>query len=194
MTERIALFPLRTVLFPEGVLPLRIFETRYLDMIRRCLREQSGFGVVLIHAGDEVGAVGELADTGTFARIVDFGQLPDGLLSIVARGEKRFRIRRRELQKDGLHLGEVEWLAEPAPAAALASDAFPELRAMLAHVLDELGDSYPCGERRMDDAQWVSGQLGQLLPVSTGFRQRLLETDSALERLEILDAARATEA
>lgn len=191
MTERIALFPLRTVLFPEGVLPLRIFETRYLDMVRRCLREQSGFGVVLIHSGDEVGSIGELASVGTLARIVDFGQLPDGLLSIVARGEKRFRIQRRDLQKDGLHLGDVEWLAESP--GTLGRHEFTELRAMLAHVLDELDDAYACGERRMDDALWVSGQLGQLLPVSTAFRQRLLQTDSARERLELLDAARAAE-
>lgn len=191
MTERIALFPLRTVLFPEGVLPLRIFETRYLDMVRRCMREQSGFGVVLIHAGDEVGAIGELAGVGTFARVVDFGQLPDGLLSIVARGEKRFRIHHHELQKDGLHLGDVEWLADASDSLEISE--FTELRAMLAQVLDELGDAYSCGEQKMDDALWVSGQLGQLLPVSTGFRQRLLETDSARERLELLDAARSSE-
>lgn len=188
MSERIALFPLRTVLFPHGVLPLRIFETRYLDMIRRCMRESAGFGVVLIREGGEVGAVGELAPVGCLARIVDFGQLPDGLLSITARGEKRFRILRRELQSDGLHLAEVEWLQEQS--AVLLPGEFAELRELLAGVLDELGDAYPCGDRQLSDALWVTGQLGQLLPVSTALRQQLLELDELRERLARLEAVR----
>ncbi|HKZ74176.1 MAG TPA: LON peptidase substrate-binding domain-containing protein, partial [Steroidobacteraceae bacterium] len=76
------LFPLHTVLFPAGPLPLRIFETRYTDMVRRCMRERSSFGVLLIRAGAEVGAVASTAEVGTTARIVDFYQLPDGLLGI----------------------------------------------------------------------------------------------------------------
>jgi Lon protease-like protein len=189
MSERIPLFPLRTVLFPQAVLPLRIFETRYVDMVRRCMREQSGFGVVLIRAGAEVGGVNATADVGCFARIVDFGAMPDGLLSITAQGERRFRIVQRDLQKDGLHLADVEWLDELP--AVLASDQFVELRGILARVLDELGDSYPCGVHRMHEALWVGSQLGQLLPVSPGFRQNLLEIDAAVERLGFLDTARA---
>ena len=189
MSERIALFPLRTVLFPHGVLPLRIFETRYLDMIRRCMRESTGFGVVLIREGGEVGAVGELAPIGCFARIVDFGQLPDGLLSIIARGEQRFRILGRDRQPDGLHVAEVEWL--PDQSATLQPGEYVELRTLLASVLDELGETYPCGDRQMSDALWVAGQLGQLLPVSTVYRQQLLERDAVRERLARLEAVRS---
>lgn len=189
--ERIALFPLRTVLFPQAVLPLRIFETRYVDMVRRCLREHSPFGVVLIGDGGEVGPVGAVAAIGTSARIVDFGQLPDGLLSIVARGERRFRLVGRDIQKDGLHLGEVEWLEDPSEAP-LAPAEFADLRHILGQVLDEVADSYPCGERRLDDPLWVSGQLGQLLPVPVGFRQRMLETVGGRARLALLESARAT--
>ncbi len=188
MNNRIALFPLRTVLFPQAVLPLRIFETRYVDMVRRCMREQSGFGVVLIRDGAEAGGITAVADVGCFARIVDFDAMPDGLLGITAQGERRFRILQRDVQKDGLHLADVEWLDEQG--AVLASDQFVELREILARVLAELHDSYPCGPHRLNDALWVSSQLAQLLPVSAGFRQSLLETRVALERLGFLDAAR----
>jgi Lon protease-like protein len=186
--RRIALFPLGTVLFPEGRLPLRIFETRYVDMVRQVMREQTGFGVVLIRHGAEVGAVGEIAPVGTFARIVDFDQLPGGLLKIVARGERRFRVLSREVRKDGLHVAEVEWL-EDVPEV-LGEAEYPELRATLARVLAQLGDEYPAGEHRMDDALWVGGQLGQLLPAPAEFRQRILEVDGARARLGLLEATR----
>jgi Lon protease-like protein len=188
MSERIALFPLGTVLFPHGVLPLRIFETRYVDMVRRVMREQSGFGVVLIRRGAEVGAMDEIASIGTFARIVDFDQLPDGLLKIIARGERRFRVLRRERQQDGLHVADVEWLEEVD--SRLGEGEHAELRAMLAQVLDDLGDEYPAGASRMEDALWVSGQLGQLLPAPVAFRQNLLEVDDAKQRLDLLASAR----
>jgi uncharacterized protein len=187
VTERIALFPLGTVLFPEGVLPLRIFETRYVDMIRRVMREQSGFGVVLIREGAEVGPIGALAAVGTFARIVDFDAMPDGLLKIVARGERRFRIVAGDMQKDGLHLADVEWL--PDESAQLGETDYPALRATLAQVLADLGEEdYPAGEPSFNDAAWVAGHLGQLLPAPTHFRQRVLEADSVNTRLDLLES------
>jgi Lon protease-like protein len=189
VSERIALFPLGTVLFPQGVLPLRIFETRYMDMVRRTMREDSGFGVVLIHEGAEVGPVGSLAAVGTLARIVDFGQLPDGLLSIVARGERRFRLVGGDLQKDGLHLGDVEWLEDPP--ALLAEDEYTALRATLARVLADLGEDYPVGAARLDDALWVAGNLAQLMPAPAGFRQRVLEVDDVRARLDLLESVLA---
>ena len=185
---RIPLFPLRTVLFPQGLLPLRIFETRYLDMIRRVMREDAGFGVVLIRTGGEVGAVGEMAQVGTWARVADFGQLPDGLLKIVARGERRFRIVAQDIQADGLHVADVQWLDDPAES--LGVEEFPELAATLARALAELGDEYPAGRARMEDAQWVAGHLGQLLPVPAEVRQRILEADSARQRLQLIEEVR----
>lgn len=189
MSERIALFPLGTVLFPQGVLPLRIFETRYIDMIRRCMRGNSGFGVVLIREGAETGPVGALAAVGTYARIVDFGQLPDGLLSIVARGERRFRLVGGDLQKDGLHLGDVEWL-EDAPSR-LAEDEYTALRATLVRVLADLGEDYPAGTPRLEDALWVAGNLAQLMPAPAAFRQRVLEVDDVRARLDLLESVLA---
>src|SRR5271163_1164278 len=109
----IALFPLNIVLFPEGPLPLRIFETRYVDMVRSCMREDRRFGVALIKEGAEVGPA-ETFDVGTMAKIVDFHQLSDGFLGLSCVGEQRFRIRSRSRQLDGLNLAEVEWMeAEP---------------------------------------------------------------------------------
>src|SRR5688572_21135614 len=105
----IALFPLRTVLFPGGPLPLRIFETRYIDMVRRCLREESPFGVLLIRDGDEAGDVASTATVGCTARIVDFEILPDGLLGISCVGVRKFRVERVWRAPDGLNLGEVTW-------------------------------------------------------------------------------------
>jgi Lon protease-like protein len=189
VSERIALFPLGTVLFPQGLLPLRIFETRYIDMVRSCMRQDTGFGVVLIHEGTETGPVGEVAHIGTFARIVDFGQMPDGLLSIVARGERRFRIVGTEAQKDGLNLADVEWL-DDAPVQ-LATDEYPALRATLGRVLADLGEDYPAGEPRLDEALWVAGNLAQLLPAPTDFRQRVLEVDDVRGRLDMLESVLA---
>lgn len=189
MSERIALFPLGTVLFPAGVLPLRIFETRYVDLVRRCMRENSGFGVVQIREGMEAGAVAQVAPVGTWARIVDFGQMPDGLLSIVARGERRFRVLGVDVQKDGLNLGDVEWL--PDAPSRLAEDEYPALRATLARVLADLGTDYPVGPPRLDDALWVAGNLAQLLPAPAEFRQRVLEIDDVRSRLDMLESVLA---
>jgi Lon protease-like protein len=185
---RIPLFPLRTVLFPSGLLPLRIFERRYLDMIRGVMRGDSGFGVVLIRTGAEVGEVDEVASIGTFARVVDFDQLPDGLLKIVARGERCFRILRREMQADGLHVGEVEWLDEATEP--LGVEEFPELASTLARALEDLGEDYPVGKLQMSDAQWLAGHLGQLLPVPAEMRQKILEAGGARKRLELIESLR----
>ena len=92
----IPLFPLSTVLFPEGELKLRLFEPRYLDMVSECLRMDTGFGICLISAGKEAGQAAEFFSLGTYARIIDFEQMSDGLLGINVRGERRFRVEQFE--------------------------------------------------------------------------------------------------
>jgi Lon protease-like protein len=183
--REIPLFPLNTVLFPEGPLPLRIFEARYIDLVRRCLRENTGFGVVLIREGEEAGA-GPTAtsDVGTYARIVDFSGQPDGLLGIEARGERRFRIVARSRARDGLNFAEVEWLPDEVHAAL--PEEFAELGLALDYVLGQVGDPYESLARRLDDAGWVAGRLAEILPLPTAHKQQCLELDDPVERLRYL--------
>ena len=181
----IALFPLNIVLFPDGPLPLRIFETRYVDMVRRCMREGRGFGVALIREGREVG-MGETDtyEVGTLATITDFHQLPDGLLGLSCVGQQRFGIQARSRQADGLHLAEVQWLdAEPAVPVPSRHARLPEL---LRAVLPQLGEVYTGIQMRLDDAAWVGHRLAEILPIPLGDKQSYLEMDDPVERLDRL--------
>ena len=177
----IPLFPLGTVLFPGGPLRLRIFEPRYLDMVRRCLKEASVFGVVLILEGAEAGAAASVADTGTGARLVDFDTLPDGLLGIDCVGEQRFRVRRRWQQGDGLNLAEVDYLPDDPPCALPAELA--HLGELLREVLPQLGERYAHVTARYDDAGWVGNRWAEVLPLTSAEKQQLLELADPLARL-----------
>lgn len=184
-TAEIALFPLNAVLFPGGPLPLRIFETRYVDMVRRCMRESTQFGVVLIVSGAEAGgAVDSTAPVGTSAEIADFYPLPDGLLGIFCRGARKFRLVERRQQSDGLNLGKVLWLPDE-PAVELPA-AYLHLGRLVAKILPELGELYETVEKRPDDAAWVGYRLAEILPVSLSDKQHWLELDDPLERLALL--------
>ena len=175
------LFPLNTVLFPGGPLSLRIFEPRYLDMVRRCGREQSVFGVVLILAGAEVGEVTSVALAGTTARLVDFTTRADGLLGIDCVGEQRFRLLRRWQQPDGLNWAEVEYLPAEPPCALPA--AFEHLAQLLRELLPRLADAYARVPVRYEDAGWVGNRWAELLPLAAAQKQRLLELTDPIERL-----------
>ncbi len=180
----IALFPLHTVLFPGGPLPLRIFETRYTDMVRRCMRTQEPFGVVMIQEGDEAGVVATTAAVGCTARIVDFHTLHDGLLGISCVGERKFRVLRVWRADDGLNMGEVEWLPVepelPVPAEC------ERLASTLRRALEELAEHYENVARKFDDAAWIGARIAELLPIELADKQALLELDDPLERLRSL--------
>jgi Lon protease-like protein len=180
----IALFPLNTVLFPGGSLPLRIFEARYIDLVRACMRTGSGFGIVLIVEGVEAGGPVSTSEVGTYARIIDFSQQPDGVLGIHAVGERRFRILARRRARDGLNLADVEWLPDE-PQVELPGE-FAELVPALDVALDQMGEPHSARERRPHDASWVSGRLAELLPVPAEHKQHCLELDDPLERLRYL--------
>jgi Lon protease-like protein len=184
MSEEIPLFPLKTVLFPGGPLPLRIFETRYIDLVRRCMREGTGFGAVLIREGPEAGGPAVTFDVGTYARIVDFMTQPDGLLGISALGERRFRILERRQARDGLNLADVDWLPEethpPLP------EEFAELGPAIDAALAQVGDRYQGVERHPEDASWVAARLAEILPVPVVHKQHCLELDDPVERLDYL--------
>jgi Lon protease-like protein len=183
-TRELPLFPLNTVLFPGGPLPLRIFETRYVDMVRRCMRSDSGFGVVLIAHGREVGVPAETVAVGTEARIVDFSRLDNGLLGIVCIGQQRFRIQRTRLQPDGLLIGEVEDIP-PDPAREVPGEYFA-LAAAARRVVTELGHVYERVERRLNDAAWVGCRLAEVLPIAMQEKQALLELTDPRDRLAAL--------
>ena len=183
---RIPLFPLHTVLFPGGPLPLRIFEARYLDMVSDCLKRDAPFGILLIREGSETGPA-TTCEVGTLARITDWYQGSDGLLGITALGEARFRLVAADRGPDGLNTGEVETLPEPVPVP-LPEDLRPLAR-MLESVLDDLGRLYEPLPRRYDDAAWVSYRFAEILPISPDEKQVCLETDDPLARLQLVRRA-----
>ena len=175
----IPLFPLNTVLFPGGPLSLRIFERRYLDLVRDCTRNGSGFGVCLILQGRETGEPTVPAAVGTFARIVDFYTLDDGLLGIRADGGERFRVERSRVRDNGLAHGEVQfWPDEPVVAV-------PPEYALLATILERLLEKLksPFERSSLDDASWVGFRLAEALPLENRERQYLLQMTDPLERL-----------
>ncbi len=184
MSETLPIFPLFTVLFPDGLLPLRIFEPRYLDMVCRCLREDSGFVVSLIHAGKEVGEAAEVYTIGTEARIIDWEKREDGLLGIMALGTRRVRIDDTHVRDDQLLVGEVTPL--PSESALALPDEFQPLALILSNILGEIQLPYTQCETRMRDAVWVSQRLTEFLPVNPKHKQALLEIEDPLQRLRIL--------
>ena len=173
------------MLFPGGRLPLRIFEQRYLEMAKLCLKNQSPFGVCLIREGAEVGAPATPAEVGTLARISSWDMPQLGVLQVTALGERRFRILERRVQPDGLAIGSIELLSEEndAPIAG----AFKDLVGLLERVLEQHPD---LAERphRLDSCAWVSARLAELLPLPLDAKQTLLELDDARTRLERLSA------
>lgn len=180
--SELPLFPLHAVLFPDGLLPLRIFETRYVDMVGLCMREASPFGVVLIRSGAEVGtAAVETAELGTTARIVDFSKLPNGLLGITCKGERKFRVLKRWLRSDGLHVGDVEYLV-PEVATQVPRE-YQHLVALLRKILPQLGEHDAEDVGNFADASWVGCRLSEILPVGLTDKLSLLEIDDPVARL-----------
>ncbi|UVE19666.1 LON peptidase substrate-binding domain-containing protein [Pseudomonas sp. LS44] len=176
------LFPLNTVLFPGCVLDLQIFEARYLDMLGRCMKQGSGFGVVGLIEGQEVGeAPGRFAEVGCEALIRDWQQRPNGLLGIRVEGGRRFRVRSAEVLRDQLTVAEVDWLSEPEHQPLLAEQA--DLAALLAALVEhpmvaELGMG-----GLVDSQQELANQLAYLLPFSLEQKLQLLQVDAAQQQL-----------
>jgi Lon protease-like protein len=180
---KIPIFPLRTVLYPGGPLPLRIFESRYLDMISRCLKSESPFGVVLLREGSETGAA-VTYEVGTLARIVDWYQGSDGLLGVTAVGEERFRLLSTTREADGLNVGDIEIIGNDMERSL--PEEFKPLAAILAGVLDDLGLLYKSLEKKYDDAGWVGYRFAEILPIDPEMKQACLETDDPIERLRMV--------
>ena len=177
------LFPLGTVLFPGGLLPLRLFEQRYLEMAKACLRDSAPFGVCLIREGTEVGAPATPEPVGCLARIAHWDMQQLGLLQIVAQGAERFRILDRRLQPDGLARADVELLPEEADAPV--PESLAACRQLLERVAAEHGERVFAPPYRFDSCAWVGARLAEILPLPGRVKQQLLELDG-LPRLQAL--------
>jgi len=195
------LFPLGTVLFPGGLLPLRVFEARYLDMTRACLRDKTPFGVALLKTGHEVasGARGqndaEPEAIGCLAEIIDCDMEQLGVLLIRCRGIQRFRLVSSQYQKDGLLCG----IAQPiAPDAVADENTDPDHLLRLASCAEVLGRIIDSARERdvqnipflepflLEDASWVSNRLAEVLPISMRARQQMMALEDAPTRIELV--------
>lgn len=199
---RLPLFPLNAVLFPGGTLPLRVFEARYMDMVRDCLRDVSQFGVCLITRGHETGRPAQYEAIGCMASIAAWDMPQLGLLHIRAVGTQRFRVRHATAQPDGLLVGEVD---------AIAADQDTELAVahqpcamLLSRIIDDIDSQHEDAQRaeaedagvltsglierpyRMRSSVWVGNRLCEVLPVSLRAKQKLMELEDACARLDIV--------
>lgn len=180
---KVPLFPLRTVLYPGGPLPLRIFEPRYLDMTSKCIKNDSLFGVLLIKTGGEAGPA-TTYDIGTLARITDWYQGSDGLLGITAVGEQRFRLLCSSREPDGLNIGDIELI--PTGTARSLPDEYRPLANILSGVLEDLGRLYETLDKKYDDAGWVGYRFAEILPITPEQKQNCLEADDPVGCLEMM--------
>jgi Lon protease-like protein len=181
----IPIFPLRTVLFPGAVLPLRIFEQRYLAMIRECARNDTGFGVCLIREGEEAVSPVKTAQVGTHAQVVDWYTLEDGLLGVSTIGTSRFMTESVWQEDDGLFMAEIMVIPEPPPCTV--PEAYSVLSNILERFLEKVGSQYPqSGPDDLQDAVWVGYRLSELLPLSGIEKQHMLELSDPIQRLQQL--------
>ena len=172
-TLEIPIFPLGTVLYPAGRLPLRIFEARYVEMTKACIRDNSVFGVTLIRAGFEVGTPAVPCDTGCTARIIEWDVPNPGLFTLMTQGESIFRILERRTRADGLIIARVE-LREPPDPMPLP-DRYDGLATLLTELIEGVGSENFPKPHRLGDAAWVGNRLAELLPVDPERKQTLLE-------------------
>ncbi len=178
------LFPLSTVLFPGGVLPLKVFEQRYMDMTKHCMQEDSLFGVCLLKEGAEVGATALPHSIGTLARIGNWDMPQLGVLNVRAIGVQRFQIVESKVQEDGLLLAQAiklplePTLPLPPEHAACAS--------VLKHILDHVGAEKFEPPFNYDDSVWVSYRLAEIMPIKATAKQDMLEMNDTLIRLDVL--------
>jgi len=187
--DDVALFPLETVLFPDGLLPLRLFEQRYLEMAKTCLRDERPFGVCRIRQGREVGTPATPEEVGCLARIARWDMEQLGVLNIVAQGTQRFRILERRVERDGLARASIELLPEPRDTEI--SGPQQGCAGFLRAIIEQTEGALVAQPYRYDSCNWVSARLAERLPLPLALKQTLLEIDDGAERLARLEKALA---
>jgi len=185
VSNTVPLFPLNTVLFPGGPLPLRVFEPRYLDMVSTCLKDECGIGVIMIKKGNEVGPAPETHEIGTLTYISYWHKRDDGMLGVTLRGEQRFRMLEHTTQANQLVIAEIE-LIDNFSSHTL-TEAYQPMVELLKQILSQLEPPYTSMATHFNDAEWVSARLIELLPLQLMDKYELLKLDDVQERLERLD-------
>ncbi len=191
------LFPLRTVLFPDGLLELKIFETRYLDLMSRCMREQRPFGVVALKSGGEARVSNDavsLYEVGTLAELIDVDSAEANILLVRCRGGQRFVLGATRQQADGLWLGEATAVAgDPVLVPRAAHGNAVKSLADATRALEAQGAHPFLAPHRFDDAGWVANRWCEILPLPLEARQRLMTLADPLGRLDIVDSLMRTQ-
>ncbi|MEY4563028.1 MAG: hypothetical protein RLZZ618_2305 [Pseudomonadota bacterium] len=189
-TRQLPLFPLQAVLFPGGLLSLKVFESRYLDLVSQCLREQQPFGVVALRQGAEAGRSAESVSfefTGVMAELIDVDAPQTGILQVRCRGAQRFEVRETKQDADGLWQATVRLL--PDDETVLPTDGLVETVRGLANAIGTLkqqGSEPFLKPFHFDNAGWVSNRWCEILPISVAAKQKLMELQDPLVRLQLV--------
>ena len=181
--ENYPIFPLRTMLFPDSRLPLRIFEPRYIDMVSKCMKDSLEFGVILSRESNDP-KMFETYNIGTMAKIIDWEQGNDGLLGITTIGTNKFKLLGMNKQEDGLNIGDVEIIEREGDFKP--TENFSNLVSLLKAILDDI-NLYNDDEKKFESASWVSFRFAEILPLKLEDKQKCLEIDDPIIRLNYLE-------
>jgi Lon protease-like protein len=181
---KLPLFPLNTLVFPGGRLPLRVFEQRYLDMVKQAIADNTPFGICAIREGSEVGPPAIPYTIGTRVIITDWDMPQTGILHVDTQAQERFVVRSIHTEPNGLLIGTVESVSVEA-ATAIPDDLLLAAE-ILRHIVNEYGDANFPAPQDFDDAVWVGYRLAEVLPLKLSTKQNLLEMNDSVERLRIL--------
>lgn len=178
------LFPLNTVLFPGGVLPLRVFEQRYMDMTKACLQDDTPFGVCLIKDGNEVGSPAIPHEVGCLARITDWDMQQLGVLNLKAVGVRRFRVLESRVEANGLTVAKAQLL--PVEPSLTLPPEHAACAGVLKHIVKRVGEDKFEAPLSFEDAVWIGYRLAEVLPLKMAAKQSMLEMNDTIVRLEVL--------
>ena len=185
LRDPIPLFPLETVLYPGGLLPLRIFEPRYLDMVSESLRDNTPFGIVPIKYGSEVGSTPHFFRVGTIPSIESWDQGEDGLLHIEVLGSRLFRVTNHNIRVNRLLIGDIDYVEEPIDATI--PQQYEYLRALLNEIFNNNLGPTPLDAQQMDSALWVAHRLAEVLPLDISHKVDILNSNDGGHKLSLID-------